>query len=238
MLSAMTDAIGLLLTLQDRDQRLRAFHGELARIPEERKLREKQLADCAARLETSKTRLREIEVEKKNLEVEAGSKRGAVERYRSQQLQTRKNEEYAALQHEIEAAEKDIVAIEDRELALMEEAEALAPDIAAAEAEHASEKEKIAKAIGALEGRAANIRERIEEMAAGRAAACEGLDEDLLEQYDRLFKSKGDGAVVALEHDVCTGCHMRVTSQTALEVKTGRGIVHCPNCGRILYLPA
>jgi uncharacterized protein len=238
MLVPMTDAIGLLLTLQDRDQRLRALHSELARIPAERKLREKQLADCAARLEKSKARLREIEVGKKNLEVEAGAKREAIERYRSQQLQTRKNEEYTALQHEIQAAEKDIVAIEDRELALMEEAEALAPDITAAEAEHASEQEKIAKAIGALEGRAANIREKIQEMDAGRAAACEGLDEDLLESYERLFESKGGGAVVAVEHDVCTGCHMRVTSQTALEAKAGKGIVHCPNCGRILYLPA
>jgi uncharacterized protein len=41
--------------------------------------------------------------------------------------------------------------------------------------------------------------------------------------------------VVALEHEVCTGCHMKVTTQTAHRVKAGKEIVSCENCGRILY---
>jgi predicted nucleic acid-binding Zn-ribbon protein len=34
------------------------------------------------------------------------------------------------------------------------------------------------------------------------------------------------------------GCHMKVTSQTAIEVKAQKDVVHCPQCGRMLYLPA
>ena len=48
------------------------------------------------------------------------AKQAAIARYKSQQQQTRKNEEFAALHHEIEHAEKDIVTLEDSELELME----------------------------------------------------------------------------------------------------------------------
>lgn len=227
-----------LLTLQDRDQRIRAARAELDRIPQERKLRERQLADCAARLEAANGRMKEIEVEKKNLEIEAESRRSAIEKYKNQQLQTRKNEEYSALQHEITAATQAIEALEDRELELMEEAERLAPTLAAAEAEHAHEKTRITDALAALESRIPNIESRIQELQESRKQVCEGLDEDLLERYERLFESKAGNAIVAIENEVCTGCHMRVTSQTALEVRAERGLVHCSNCGRMLFLPA
>ena len=115
----MLEVIEKLLTLQDRDQRLRSFQQELAHLPEERKAREKQIADSAAQLEQSKIRAREIEIKKRNLEIEAQAKRDSITRYKQQQLQTRKNEEYAALAHEIEAAEKAITTLEDRELDLM-----------------------------------------------------------------------------------------------------------------------
>ena len=61
------------------------------------------------------------------------------------------------------------------------------------------------------------------------------IDEDLLGRFERLFASKGDAAVVALEHEVCTGCHMKVTTATAMRVRTGKEIVSCEQCGRILY---
>jgi len=68
-----------------------------------------------------------------------------------------------------------------------------------------------------------------------RAELAARIDEDLLNRFDRLFKSKGDAAVVALEHEVCTGCHMKVTTATAMRVKAGKEIVSCEQCGRILY---
>ena len=154
----MLDVIEKLLTLQDRDQRLRSFQAELAHLPEERKIREKQIADSAAQLDTAKIRAKEIEIEKRNLEMEARTKRDAIARYRQQQLQTRKNEEYAALAHEIEAAEKAIIALEDRELDLMEDLEKLTPQIAAAERTHAEERDKLEHLLAALESKKSKSR--------------------------------------------------------------------------------
>lgn len=234
----MLDVIEKLLALQDRDQRLKAFQTELTHIPDERKSREKQIADSAARLEESRTRVKQIEVEKRNLETEAQAKRDGITRYKQQQLQTRKNEEYSALAHEIETAEKVIRTIEDQELELMDEAEKLKPAVAEAEKTHAAEKEKIEQILTGLTDKKTNLDARVTELKADRSRLSEGIDEDVLELYDRLFKTKQGTVVVPLEHEVCMGCHMKVTSQTAIQLKAQKEIVHCPQCGRMLYLPA
>ena len=62
-----------------------------------------------------------------------------------------------------------------------------------------------------------------------------GVNEDLLKIYNRLFANKGE-AVVPLVHEVCSGCHMKLTTQTALRVKAEQSITHCEQCGRILFL--
>ena len=231
----MLDVIEKLLALQERDQHLRAFQSELSRLPDERKAWEKQLADSAARLETAKTRAKEIEVEKKSLQVEEQAKRDAITRYKQQQLQTRKNEEYSALAHEIEAAEKAISALEDRELVFMDEAETLKPEIEVAEKTHASEKTKVEQMFTSLTEKKANLENRTAEVKADRARFTTDVDEDVLERYERLFKTKNGVAIAPLEHEVCMGCHMKVTTQTVVQVKSGKEVIHCPQCGRILY---
>ncbi len=233
----MLDVIEKLLTLQDRDQRLRSFQSELNHLPEERKAREKQIADSAARLDQGKLRAKGIEVEKRNFEVEAQAKRDLIARYRQQQLQTRKNEEYAALAHEIEAAEKIIASVEDRELDLMEELEKLTPQLATAEKLHADERSKLQNILDSLESKKNNLEARVSELKSDRQRHAEGIDDEVLSLYEHLFKTKHGTALATLEHEVCMGCHMKVTAQTVVQVRAARQIIHCPQCGRILYMP-
>lgn len=120
----------------------------------------------------------------------------------------------------------------------MEEAETLKPAIAEAEKIHNDEKAKIEQILKSLDEKKVNIEARIVELKKDRQEATVGIDEDVLDRYQRIFKNKGGSAVVSLDHEVCTGCHMKVTTQTAVEVKAQRDIVHCPQCGRILYFPA
>lgn len=234
----MLEAVEKLLALQDRDQKIRNFRLELEAVPTEKAAKERLIASAAERLEASKSRAKEIEVAKKSLQGEAAAKREQIARYRTQQGQTRKNEEFTALSHEIDAAERHIANLEDTELELMEEADRLKPAIAQAEAEFKTEKEKVETQLTALAARETNLRARIDELVAEREKFTVGIDEDLLDRYQRLFKTKGGNAIVSLDHEVCTGCHMKVTTQTAFAVKGEKEMVGCPQCGRILFLPA
>jgi predicted nucleic acid-binding Zn-ribbon protein len=234
----MIEAIEKLLAIQDKDQRLRTFRAELAAVPTEKATKERLIADAASRLESARSRAREIEVQKKTLEVEAASKREQIARYKTQQMQTRKNEEFSALAHEIATVEQAVTLLEDREIELMEEAESLKPQISSAEQTYAADKAKYEAQISSLGEKESNLKARISELDESRQAAAAEMDEDLLERYDRLFQTKNAFAVVALEHEVCTGCHMKVTTQTSVELRAEKAIISCPQCGRILFAPA
>lgn len=231
----MQKEIEQLLVLQDRDQKIRALKQAQNSLPAERGDLEQQLASSRAQLDAARQKAQTVELEKKKLEVEAQAKRDSVAKFKTQQFQTRKNEEFQALSNEIKRFEDDIRRIEDRELELMEEAERMKQMTSAAEKGFAQEKTRIETQLGHLQEKTAAMAAQLAELEAGRGALAGAVDEDLLDTYDRLFRSKHGLAVVALEHEVCTGCHMKITAQTAVRVKGERDIVSCEQCGRLLF---
>jgi predicted nucleic acid-binding Zn-ribbon protein len=115
------------------------------------------------------------------------------------------------------------------------QADKLKADLGVEEKKSATVKESIARQTADLESKSKTLQSRLEELTNERVEITAKIDEDLLGRFERLFKSKGDAVVVALEHEVCTGCHMKVTTQNAHRAKAGKEIVSCENCGRILY---
>ena len=214
---------------------MRQVDAELKSLPLERKSLDAQVVAASASLVATKDRARHVEMEKKKLELDVGTREESIARLKTQQYETRKNDEFSAMGREIERYQNEISALEDQELELMEQADVLKAQVAAEEKQSAAAKESIAKQIADLEAKEATLGNRLEELKKEREELAAKVDEDLLDRFNRLFVSKGDAAVVALEHDVCTGCHMKITTQTAVRVKGGKEIVSCEQCGRILY---
>ena len=174
-------------------------------------------------------------MDRKKLELDVGTRAQTIARLKTQQYQTRKNDEFQAMGHEIERYENEIRKIEDEELELMVEADKIKAELGTEEKKAATVKESITRQTKDLEEKSTTLQSRLEELTKERAEIAGKIEEDLQGRFERLFKSKGDAAIVALEHEVCTGCHMKVTTQTAHRVKAGKEIVSCENCGRILY---
>jgi hypothetical protein len=224
-----------LLILQDRVQKIRQVEAELRSVPLERKALDQQSVAASTKLEGLKDRARNLELERKKLELDVGTRTESIARLRTQQFETRKNDEFSAMGREIERYQQEISGLEDQELEIMEEADRLKEQIAAEEKQTATVKETIARQIADLATKESALTARLEELKKEREQLATKVDEDLLDRFNRLFVSKGDAAVVALEHDVCTGCHMKVTTATSVRVKAGKEIVSCEQCGRILY---
>jgi uncharacterized protein len=227
-----------LLVLQDRQQKIRQIQTEIKTLPLERAHLESQLAATAAGVELLKQKGRQVEIERKKLELDVGTRTESIARLKTQQYQTRKNDEFQAIGHEIERYENEIRKLEDQELELMIEADKLRGELEAADKSARTTKESIARQLADLETKSKALGAQQQELETERETLAAQIDADLLDQFERLFNSKGDAAVVAVEHGVCTGCHMKVTTATAAGVKAGKEIVSCENCGRILYLAA
>ncbi len=224
-----------LLVLQDRQQKIKQIETEIETVPLQRKSLEAQLAASVAGVEVLKQKNRHVEMDRKKLELDVGTRAETIARLKTQQYQTRKNDEFQAIGHEIERYENEIRKIEDEELELMVQADTIKVDLAEEEKKAGVVRESIARQTKDLEAKSTTLQSQLEELSKERAEIAGKIDEDLLSRFERLFKSKGDAVVVALEHEVCTGCHMKVTTQTAHRVKAGKEIVSCENCGRILY---
>jgi predicted nucleic acid-binding Zn-ribbon protein len=224
-----------LLVLQDRQQKIKQIETEIETVPLQRNSLEAQLAASVAGVEALKQKNRHVEMDRKKLELDVGTRAETIARLKTQQYQTRKNDEFQAIGHEIERYENEIRKIEDEELELMVQADTIKVDLAEEEKKAGVVRESIARQTKDLEAKSATLQSQLEELSKERAEIAGKIDEDLLSRFERLFKSKGDAVVVALEHEVCTGCHMKVTTQTAHRVKAGKEIVSCENCGRILY---
>ena len=235
----MVEILEKLLLLQERDQRLQTFLHEINSVPAEKASLQRELDAAQRTLENDKARATQIEVERKRLEVEADSKRTQIAKYQTQQFETRKNEEYTALKHEIERAQSDINTIEDRELELMQEFEDLKPVIAAADAKYSAEKNRVANLMKIADEKVGVLQGRADELKVERDAVAEEVkasDDDLFELYEKLFRTKAGRAIVPLEGNHCSGCHMTVTPATLRDAKVGTTVVSCEQCGRIVYV--
>jgi len=224
-----------LLVLQERDTRVAALTAELQLLPRQIAAVDDEVAARTAKFDELKTRTRQIEADRKKIDLDVQSKNAAIARYKSQQQQTRKNEEFAALNHEIEHAEKEIAALEDSELELMEAYDKGLAAVAEAQKELLAFQEKAKHKKADLEKRAAGVSADLIAAEEKQAAAAQAVPEDVLSRYRRILKSKKDVAVVPINHGACGGCHMKLTSQTVLTARAAENLVACENCGRLVY---
>src|SRR5436853_2232585 len=95
----------------------------MANVEPERAAIERKAKEVQVSLETAKTRAKQLESDRKKLELDVEAKKQQIEKYSLQQFQTKKNEEYRALANEIENCRAAIVQLEDQQLDLMEKAE-------------------------------------------------------------------------------------------------------------------
>lgn len=231
----MFPTIEKLLILQDRDKQIRRAKIELDHIEPERQMLKTKSAGAQSGLDAAKLKVKTIESRRKDLELEVGAKKQLIDKYANQQLQTRKNEEYKALAHEIETCKEGIVKIEDQEIELMEQTEVALKEVAAATKLAAEAKKLLNDQVGLLDAREEKLKKELTQLQANREELASAVDESARGRYERLMKNKGDNAIVGVQHGVCGGCHMKLPVQILVTCQAQSELVPCNNCGRILY---
>jgi len=235
----LTPVLEKLLILQDRDIRRRSLEAQLKAVPQEIALVEQKIAGEKAAIDAAKSELKELETKKKLIETEIGVTEGKLAKYRTQQSQVRKNDEYQALGHEIEAGEAAISAFEEQELAVMYSIDEAKKKFAAAEAVLKANISGHESRIKSLKERETNVSGELKSAQAALEVAREPDGESRLKVYDRNA-IRNMPAVVAVHGGKCGGCHLKVSSEVESAAR-GKGadattpLPTCDQCGRIVY---
>lgn len=231
----MLPSIQALLVLQDRDRRLQTLADELARIPRDETRAKERLAGDTEAVRKAKEAVQANEVEIKKVELDVGTRRTTIQRLKTQQFETRKNDEFQALAHEVVRYEKDIDGLETRELELMEKADTLRAALSVAEAALEKTRRLVNEDLSALAERRGRLEAESLEVRAERATLAAAAPQGLLPLYERLLKTKNGVAVVPVAAGKCGGCHMKLVASTLVKVNSGTEGTQCESCGRLVY---
>ena len=232
----MQDDVRALLILQDRDRRLLALAKDLEKLPQDEARARAKLAGDEAAVAKAHHALLDCELRVKKIELDAETRRTTIKRLKLQQFETRKNEEFVALGHEIVRYEKDLDAFETLELEAMDEVDGFRAAQKAAEAALAHTRTLVDEDLASIKTRHARMESDRLEVTAEREKLLANVPESVIPLYNRLMKTKAGLAIAPLRDGKCEGCHMRLIASTVMKVQTGKEIAQCEDCGRILYV--
>jgi predicted nucleic acid-binding Zn-ribbon protein len=223
-----------LLKLQEADKEIRRLQDEIAELPKRVTAIEQKLAGTKAQLEKAQAAVKSDEAAKRKHETAITDLRGKISKYRDQSLDVKTNDQYKALLHEIQFAEKEIAGTEDKILELMVNADARDKEVKAAQAELKAETAEIEQEKEDARQRTAEDEKLLAEWRAKRDGLRTGIDADLLRHYERVSKFRGTGISEVRDHK-CMACQVMLRPQTYNEVRSGQATVVCDSCQRILY---
>jgi predicted nucleic acid-binding Zn-ribbon protein len=222
-----------LMELQVADREIKRLRDEVAALPKRVAAIENKLAATKAELEKAKAAVKGDEAAKKKFETSIQDLQGKISKYRDQSLDVKTNDQYKALMHEIEFAQQEIRANEDRVLEVMMNAEGREKQVKAAEAELKAETAEIEREKASARDKTAEDEKLLGEWNAKRTGLLGGVDADLLRHYERVAKFRGSGISEVLDQK-CSACQVMLRPQTYNEVRTDK-LVICESCQRILF---
>lgn len=232
----MNDQLKNLLILQERDTKLFKAREDLKSVPLEAAKIKENLTVKLKSVEAAKKAQLEAEKEVKKVELDIQTRKETITKLKMRQGETKRNEEYQMLSHELKRYSADIDELETKELELMELVDQ--KKIAREEALNlfAKEKELATEESQNLVARKKNAEIKIVEIEESRSEYAKKVESGALALYERIMKSRGVGAITAVsESGQCSGCNIKLPAATVHRVLASQDLVQCSECSRILY---
>jgi len=186
------------------------------------------LAGVKARLTTAADKRRAEEKE-------VAAVQARLAKYKDQLLEVKTNREYTAMLHEIEAAQNDIRAREDRILEIMVESDELNAGLKKSEAELKTAEREIAAERSAIDAEMTTLQGEIGKATSERQKLATEIDRGVLSTFETVAKKRNGVGVAEAKNGLCTICHVRLRPQVFNEIRRNLSIIQCDSCQRILY---
>ena len=226
-----------LIRLQTIDSDIQQHRTKIDRFPGISKALDDKLRDAQANLAAAQEKSKNSLATRKKLEGEVSTLESKISKYREQMLSVKTNEEYKALQKEIEHTQAAIGKVEDGILTLMLDAESTQQEIRTAEARLKEDQQRVNQERKELEADHQKEVSAMESCERERKEIESHISSDLLPRYERVRKFRGGIGISAARDYVCEVCQVRIRPQVFQEIRKNDQIIACDACQRILYDP-
>ena len=225
-----------LLALGEVDRKRSESQSLVEAVPRILASRSRHTRDAQATLDACHEKLQLFKVHLKSLELDLATREEALSKANANLLNAKTNQEYSLMIAEIARKREETGTVEERILEQYEVirqgeqmVKAAEGGVEAAEAEY-----------GGFEARARNEltehQKELAELDERRVQVRKSIDPEILKLYDRVHKAHGV-AIVPAEGSTCQGCFSTLTPNDRNRLLSGRQLVVCRACQRILYMP-
>jgi hypothetical protein len=224
-----------IIVLQRLDSTAHAAARRLAEQPEREKALEAQLAAAREQVAAAKDQLAGNQNVRRAVEKDVALHQGRLSKFREQAMAVKTNQEYHAVQKEIEFAQTEMKAAEDKVLERMLEADELTAAVKRTEGQLSSEMKRVDADRKGMAVESAELRSSLERISREREGVIRSLSPQVLDIFERVAQRRNGIAVAEARDGICTICHVRLRPQVFNSVRRNDQIIQCDSCNRILY---
>jgi len=230
----MNSDLQKLIELEKVDWEIARLNDEVATLPKRVAAIESKLADDKAAVERAKAAIKTNEAARRKLEADIQGFQQKIVKYREQSSSVKTNDEYRALMHEVEFAEKQISGCEDKILELMIALESEEKGLKAAESDLKEESAAVEREKSEARTRTAEDESLLGGLNGKRGELRGGVGDSALAHYDRVLRQR-KSAIAEARDQKCMACFVVLRPQNWQELRSNEHIITCSSCGRILY---
>jgi predicted nucleic acid-binding Zn-ribbon protein len=231
-----------LLDVQALDLEADAARNRSAKLPEREAIPviKAKLAEIDSRLSAANAERAERQAEEEQIgqevtQVARDIEAAEVERYSGKRIN---QDESAAHKESQERLHEKQTALEEREMELLEEIDAVESRVSeeeSARAANRTESEQVAETIRKVEG---EVVAELERLAESRAEIAKNIPANLTAAYERVRAQaqKGGRGAALLAEGRCGGCQIKLPSleKTRMLAEPEEALIQCPQCRRVL----
>ena len=233
----MKNTLKLLIELQKKDSGILEKRAFIDRAPLRIFEKDEPLKRATAELESLKHKNEALLKKKREKEAGLIEINEKINKMKARASELKSNKEYQAHLKEIETFEKEISAVEEDILMIMEELDnslkdqdRMAKKVAAETEIINAFKKELDQEIGKNEKDLSLLKDEREKLSSA-------IDPDIYKTYMSLLRAGHGVAVTQAKDEVCLGCNMNIPPQLFAELKKNEEIIQCQQCRRILYYP-
>ncbi len=206
-------------------------------MPQTRKIVQDKMEVEKESISATQAELKELETRGSFLGNEIASIETKIGQQKTKQLEVKKNEEYQALQNEIDSLAESLSRHEDEQLEILLKVDDARKTNELAQGKHAERVIDLEKQLLAIDDRGKLLEEEIQQLEEEIKAAQEEMDPIFLREYERIKKVvRRPPYVVPVEDQKCSGCNLRVSNDVVSSILVEEKLTFCDQCGRIVYV--
>jgi predicted nucleic acid-binding Zn-ribbon protein len=197
---------------------------------------EAQLGAARGAVESEKSKLTELERQKKALEEQLTADKDKVKKWEARLTEQRSTREYSALAREIDIAKKQNETTSQEIVELARQAESARDVVAERQAAFQAAETALAGQMGEIRKSMGDIDSRRKALDEKRQQAAQQLPPQLIRRYETVHR-RHTLVLAPVQQGSCQGCHMFLPPQQNNELRTHARIDACQSCGRMIYSP-